>query len=148
QQTPLAADPTESVLYVRQDQSTGQSETLVVDGRSGTQVAQLPVPAQAVAINAPLHHAYLLGDDGVTVVDTRSKRKLSTLPVLAHDENWIAPAVDTATNRIYVPIQRGKLLMVQDNASGQLRLRSEKLTAVLEAERTMAVNASNGDKAL
>ncbi|HEU5368486.1 MAG TPA: hypothetical protein VFU69_08485, partial [Ktedonobacterales bacterium] len=139
QQTPLAADPTENLLYVRQDESDGQSETLVVDGRSGRTVDHLPA-AQAVAINAPLHHAYLLDDDGVTVVDTRSRRKLSTLPVLARDESWVAPAVDTATGRVYVPIQRGKLLMAQDDAAGQLSLRSGALAVVLEAERAMVVD--------
>ena len=148
QQTPLAADPTENVVYVRQDQPNGQSETLVLDGRSGMPVGQLPIPAEAMAINAPLHHAYLLGDDGVTVVDTRTRRKLSTLPVLAHDESWIAPAVDAATSRVYLPIQRGKLLMAQDDADGQLNLRSASLEVVLDAERTMVVNAAKGDMAL
>ncbi len=148
QQTPLAADPTENLLYVRQDDPDGQSETLLVDGRSGRTVDHLPA-AQAVAINAPLHHAYLLDDDGVTVVDTRSRRKLSTLPVLARDESWIAPAVDTTTGRVYVPIQRGKLLVAQDDAAGQLRLRSGALAVVLEAERAMVVDeASKGETGL
>jgi hypothetical protein len=148
QQTPLMADPTESLLYVRQDDSNGQSETLVVDGRSGQTVGQLPA-AQAMAINEPLHHLYLLDDDGVTVVDTLTRRKLSTLPVLARDESWVAPAVDTATGRVYIPIQRGKLLVAQDNAAGQLRLRSDSLAVVLEAERAMLVDeTSKGDAGL
>ena len=37
-QTPLAADPTENLLYVRQDQPNAQSETLVIDGHSGKTV--------------------------------------------------------------------------------------------------------------
>jgi hypothetical protein len=147
-QTPLAADPTDNLVYVREDQSGGQSQTLALDGRSGAKVAQLPASAQAMAINAPLHHAYLLGNDGVTVVDTRTRQKLSTLPVLARDESWAAPAVDVAKSRVYVPIQRGKLLMVQDDPAGHLRLRSDDLAAVLEAERAMVVNASGADKAL
>lgn len=147
QETPLAADPTADVLYVRQNQPNGQSATLVVDGHSGTTVGQLP-PAQAMAINAPLHHAYLLDDDGVTVVDTQTRRKLSTLPVLAHDETWAAPAVDAATSQVYLPIQRGKLLMAQDDG-GQLHLRSAQLAAVLAAERTMTVDSqAKGDMAL
>lgn len=148
QETPLAADPTTDALYVRQDQPNGQSATLVIDGRSGTTVGQLP-PAQAMAINAPLHHAYLLDDSGVTVVDTQTRRKLSTLPVLAHDETWAAPAVDAATNRVYLPIQRGKLLMAQDDAAGRLHLRSAQLAVVLTAERTMMVDSeTKGDVAL
>jgi hypothetical protein len=147
QETPLAADPTENILYVRADQPDGQSETLVVDGHTGATVGQLP-PAEAMAINAPLHHAYLLDDDGVTVVDTRTRRKLSTLPILAHDESWVAPAVDVATSRVYLPIQRGKLLMAQDDAAGQLRLRSTSLAVVLDAERAMTVDARRGDMAL
>jgi len=147
QETPLAADPTEDVLYVRADHPNGQSETLVVDGRSGQTVGRLP-PAQAMAINAPLHHAYLLDDTGVTVVDTRTRRKLSTLPVLAHDESWVAPAVDEATGRVYLPIQRGKLLMAQDDPAGQLRMRSASLEAVLNAERAMTLDEEQGEAAL
>jgi hypothetical protein len=143
QQTPLAADPTTDVLYVRQDYANAPSETLVIDGRSGKTVDHLPA-AQAMAFNTPLHHAYLLDDDGVTVLDTTTRRKLSTLPVLAHDENWLAPAVDTATGQVYVPIQRGKLLIVQDDAAGQLNLRSASLGAVLEAERAMSVDTTDG----
>ncbi len=143
QQTPLAADPTENILYVRADYSNAPSQTLVIDGRSGKTVDHLPA-AQAMAFNTPLHHAYLLDSDGVTVLDTSTRRKLSTLPVLAHDENWLAPAVDVATSQLYVPIQRGKLLMVQDNAAGQLSLRSASLGAVLEAERAMTVDEANG----
>ncbi len=148
QEIPLAADPTESFLYVRDDQPDGQSETLVVDGHSGKTVGKLPSAAEAMAINAPLHHAYLLGNDGVTVVDTRTRRKLSTLPVLARDEAWLAPAVDTATSRVYLPIQRGKLLMAQDDAAGQLRLRSAALAEVLNAEYAMSLEENKGDPAL
>ncbi len=147
QETPLAADPTENVLYVRADHPNGQSETLVVDGQSGQAVGHLPA-AQAMAINAPLHHAYLLDDNGVTVVDTRTRRTLTTLPVLAHDESWVAPAVDEATSRVYLPIQRGKVLMVQDDPSGQLRMRSSSLEVVLNAERAMSIDEEQGEAAL
>jgi hypothetical protein len=147
QETPLAADPTEDVLYVRADQPDGQSATLVIDGHSGTTLAQLPA-AEAMAINAPLHHAYLLGEDGVIVVDTRTRRKLSSLPVLARDESWIAPTVNEATSQVYLPIQRGKLLMAQDDPAGQLHLRSASLALVLDAEYTMAANEAKGDMAL
>ncbi len=147
EQTPLAADPTENVLYVREDQPTGQSATLVIDGRSGATLGKLP-SAEAMAINAPLHHAYLLGGDGVMVVDTRTRRKLSTLPVLASDGAWVAPAVDTTTNRVYLPIQRGKLVMAQDNAAGQLRLRSLSLSVVLHAEYAMAANRARSEMSL
>ena len=128
---------------MRQDQPNAPSETLVIDGHSGKTVDRLPA-AQAMAFNAPLHHAYLLDDDGVTVVDTSTRRKLSTLPVLSHDENWLAPAVDVTTSQLYVPIQRGKLLIVQDDAAGQLSLRSAQLAVVLEAERAMTVDQANG----
>jgi hypothetical protein len=56
--------------------------------------------------------------------------------------------VDEAMSRVYLPIQRGKLLMAQDNADGQLSLRSAPLKVVLDAERTMVVNAAKGDMAL
>ncbi len=147
EETPLAADPTTDALYVRQDYSNAPSQTLVIDARSGKTVDRLPA-AQAMAFNEPLHHAYLLDDDGVTVIDTITRRKLSTLPVLSHDENWLAPAVDEATNQLFVPIQRGKLLIAQDDAAGQLSLRSASLEVVLEAERAMIVDQTTSGMGL
>ena len=43
-----------------------------------------------------------------------------------------------------MPIQRGKLLIVQDDADGQLNLRSASSEVVLEAERAMTVDEANG----
>lgn len=129
----LEADPSESVLYF----SDG-GKTQILDGHSGAVVGTLP-EAAAMAINQPLHHAYLLDEDGVTVVDTRSWRVLSTLPVLAYDSgHWpTTPAVDEQLDRVYLPTLRGKVLMAQDDAAGQLRLSSPTLQATLNAERAL-----------
>jgi hypothetical protein len=143
QAMPLAADPTESVLYVREDEPAGRSETLVVDGRSGQQVGSLPA-AYAMAVNAPLHHAYLLDDNGATVIDTRTRRKLGTLPVPVHDTVWVAPAVDERSDRVYLPTIHGKLLIAQDNAAGYLSLGVPALQATLDAERAMVVSWEQG----
>ena len=145
--TPLAADPTSALLYVRDETSAGSAETLVLNARTGAQIGQLPAAA-AIAFNGPLHHAYLLNDDGVTVVDTSTRRTLSTLPVLAHDsELWATPAVDERYGRVYLPTIRGKVLTAQDDAAGHLRLSSPALQATLDAERAMtnALQVSNGD---
>ena len=145
--TPLGADPTNPLLYVRDDTSADSAETLVLNARTGAQVGRLPAAA-AIAFNSPLHHAYLLNDDGVTVVDTRTRRALSTLPVLAHDsELWATPAVDERYGRVYLPTIRGKVLTAQDDAAGHLRLSSPVLQATLDAERAMtnSLQANNGD---
>jgi hypothetical protein len=135
--TPLGADPTNALLYVRDETSAGAAETLVLNARTGAQVGQLPAAA-AIAFNSPLHHAYLLNDDGVTVVDTSTRRTLSTLPVLSHDsELWATPAVDERYGRVYLPTLRGKVLTAQDDAAGYLRLSSPSLQATLDAERVM-----------
>ncbi|HEX6777943.1 MAG TPA: hypothetical protein VF099_07050 [Ktedonobacterales bacterium] len=134
---PLAADPTDALLYVRDETADGAAETLVLNARTGAQVGQLPA-ASAIAFDSPLHHAYLLNDDGVTVVDTRTRRTLSTLPVLAHDSTlWATPAVDERFGRVYLPTMRGKVLTAQDDAAGHLRLSSPTLQATLDAERAM-----------
>jgi hypothetical protein len=143
QTTPLAADPASNVLYVRKDQPDGQAETLVVDGGSGQPLSRLP-PAHAVAVNGSLHHIYLLDENGVTVVDSRTRRKLSTLPVLVHDTAWATPAIDEQNKRVYLPTVRGKVLTAQDNAEGQLRLLSPALQATLDAERAMTVAWAQG----
>jgi hypothetical protein len=136
-ETPLAADPAQSLLYVRHDADNGQSETLALDARSGAVRASLP-GAGAVAVNARLHHAYLLSDAGVTAVDTETWQTLSTLPVMAVDRSWTAPAVDEQQGRVYVPTILGKVLKVQDNPAGQLSLSSPEEQAVLNADRVMA----------
>ncbi len=143
---PLAADPTENILYVRQESQDGNDATLALDGSSGVSLAQLP-PAYAVAVNGPLHHAYLLGDEGVAIIDTRNRRKLSTLPVLAHDDPpWTVPAVDERYDRVYLPTVRGKVLTAQDNSAGQLQLGSPSLQAALDAERLMAQDWEHGQE--
>lgn len=137
---PLAADPSQGVLYV----SDG-GETHILDGHSGATLGSLPL-AESMVINQPLHHAYLLGEDGVTVVDTRTRRKLSTLPVLAYDSGYwpTTPAVDERLDRVYLPTMRGKVLMAQDDSSGQLRLHSPVLQATLDAERALTNALATG----
>ncbi len=144
---PLGADPANPLLYVRDETSAGAAETLVLNARTGAQVGRLPAAA-AIAFNSPLHHAYLLNDDGVTVVDTSTRRTLSILPVLAHDSDlWTPPAVDERYGRVYLPTIRGKVLTAQDDAAGHLRLSSPALQATLDAERAMtnSLQTSSGD---
>jgi hypothetical protein len=146
-ETPLAADPAQEILYVRQDTDSGQSKTLALDARSGEVRGQLP-PAWALAVNSKLHHAYLLSKAGVTVADTQSWQVLSTLPVLAHDLAWTAPAVDEQQDRVYVPTILGKVLKVQDTPAGRLSLRSPEDQAVLNADRVMENSMEQGKNAL
>ncbi len=136
--TPLEADPGAAVLYARAESPAGREETLALDGQTGVVVGQLP-PARAIAVNSRLRHAYLLDEDGVTLVDTRTRHTLSTLPVLAHDGvRWAAPVVDERAARVYLPTTRGKVLLASDDAAGHLRLGSPALQATLDAERAMA----------
>lgn len=146
-ETPLAADPAQELLYVRHDADNGQSETLALDARTGAVRGQLPA-AEALAVNPKLHHAYLLSDAGVTVADTQSWQVLSTLPVLAYDADWTAPAVDVQLDRIYVPTVLGKVLKVQDTPDGRLSFGSPEEQAVLNADRVMENGWFQGQDAL
>jgi hypothetical protein len=135
-ETPLAADPAQAILYVRHDQDNGQSETLALDAKTGAVRGVLPA-AWALGVNARLHHAYLLSEAGVTVADTRTWQVLSTLPVLGHDRGWTAPTVDEQQDRVYVPTALGKVLKVQDTPAGQLSFGTPTEQAVLNADRVM-----------
>ncbi len=146
-ETPLAADPAQELLYVRHDADNGQSETLALDAKTGAVRGQLPA-AEALAVNPQLHHAYLLSDAGVTVADTQSWQVLSTLPVLAYDADWTAPAVDVQLDRIYVPTVLGKVLKVQDTPDGRLSFGSPEEQAVLNADRVMENGGFRGQSAL
>jgi hypothetical protein len=146
-ETPLAADPAQEVLYVRHDEDNGQSETLALDARTGAVRGQLP-GAAALAVNQKLHHAYLLNKAGVSVADTQSWQVLSTLPVLAHDEGWTAPEVDVQADRVYVPTILGKVLKVQDTPAGRLSLSSPEEQAVLNVDRVMENSMDQGRNGL
>ncbi len=146
-ETPLAADPAQEILYVRQDADGGQSQTLVLDARSGVVRGTLPA-AWAMAVNQKLHHAYLLSKAGVTVASTQNWQVLSTLPVLAHDLAWTAPAVDVQHDRVYVPTILGKVLKAQDTPAGRLSLSSPEDQAVLNADRVMENGLDQGKNAL
>jgi hypothetical protein len=146
-ETPLAADPAQDVLYVRQDADNGQSKTLALDARSGVVRGTLPA-AWAMAVNQKLHHAYLLNKAGVMVANTQNWQVLSTLPVLAHDLAWTDPAVDEQHDRVYIPTILGKVLKVQDTPAGRLSLGSPEDQAVLNADRVMENGLDQGKNAL